>query len=296
MEINKSPKISKKFSCILCDYNTSKSSEYSKHVSTSKHKKNEYGNNLEIEEISKISSKFKCNKSNKLYNTNSGLWKHNKICIVNNIEHEKDNPMNDNTELVKFLIQESCDLKNIILEFIKNNASGINHNNNNNTHTNSHNKTFNLQFFLNEQCKDAMNMSEFINQIHLKLSDLENVGKVGYIEGISNIIIKKLNDTDMYKRPLHCSDAKRETLYIKEEDKWEKESPENTNMKKMIKKVDNKSIGLISEWKHQHPNHRESTCRDNDTYLKILVESMSGDEEHMGKVIKKISKEVVIDK
>ena len=149
---------------------------------------------------------------------------------------------------------------------------------------------------VNEQCKDAMNMSEFINQIQLKLSDLETVGKVGYVEGISNIIIKKLNDTDMYKRPLHCSDSKRETLYIKEEDKWEKESPENTKMKKMIKTVDNKNIGLISEWKDHHPDHRESMCRDNDTYLKILVESMSGDEEHVGKVLKKISKEVVIDK
>jgi hypothetical protein len=176
---------------------------------------------------------------------------------------------------------------------MKNSSLGINNNHHN---TNSNNKTFNLQFFLNEQCKDAMNMSEFINQIQLKLSDLENVGKLGYVEGISNIIIKKLNDTDMYKRPLHCSDAKRETLYIKEEDKWEKESPENTNMKKMVKKVDYKNIGLIGEWKDQHPDHRESTCPDNDTYLKILVQSMSGDEEHVEKVIKKISKEVTIDK
>ena len=293
MEITKSPKISKKFECVLCDYNTNKKSEYSKHVATSKHKKNENGNNLETQEISKISLKLKCNKCNKLYNTNSGLWKHNKVCIVNNVEPEKDNHANDNAELVKFLIKESSDFKNIILEFMKNNSPGINNNHHN---TNSNNKTFNLQLFLNEQCKDAMNMSEFINQIQLKLSDLENVGKLGYVEGISNIIIKKLNDTDMYKRPLHCSDAKRETLYIKEEDKWEKENPENTNMKKMVKKVDYKNIGLIGEWKDTHPDHRESTCPDNDTYLKILVQSMSGDEEHVEKVIKKISKEVTIDK
>jgi hypothetical protein len=295
--MEKSPKISEKFCCELCNYACCKKNEWLRHIETSKHKNRTILNSSD-KKISK--NNLECKTCHKKYTARNSLWYHEQKCkpLSSDEPTIEENKVIENTEnkdeLIKFLVKESADLKNIILEFMKNNASGINNSNNNNT--NSHNKTFNLQFFLNEQCKDAMNMSEFINQIQLKLSDLENVGKLGYVEGISNIIIKKLNDTDMYKRPLHCSDAKRETLYIKEEDKWEKESPENTNMKKMVKKVDYKNIGLIGEWKDSHPDHRESTCPDNDTYLKILVQSMSGDEEHVEKVIKKISKEVAIDK
>jgi len=293
---NKTSESAKKFVCKTCDFSCCKKGDWNRHIARARHINLTFANtNSDIKNI------YTCETCNKPYNSRNGLWNHKKKCkplssVETHIEENKVIESNNNEiqEFMKYLMKENTEMKSMMMELIKNNASGINNNNHHNT--NSHNKTFNLQFFLNEQCKDAMNMSEFINQIQLKLSDLENVGKLGYVEGISNIIIKKLNDTDMYKRPLHCSDAKRETLYIKEEDKWEKESPENTNMKKMVKKVDYKNIGLIGEWKDSHPDHRESTCLDNDTYLKILVQSMSGDEEHVEKVIKKISKEITIDK
>ena len=296
---NKTSKSAKEFVCNPCDFSCCKKGDWNRHITRAKHIKLTFSNtNDDKKHI------YTCDTCNKPYNSRNGLWNHKKKCKAlssaeptieeNKVIENTNNEIQEMKEFMKYLMKENTEMKSMMMELIKNNASGIN--NSHNTHTNSHNKTFNLQFFLNEQCKDAMNMSEFINQIQLKLSDLENVGKLGYVEGISNIIIKKLNDTDMYKRPLHCSDAKRETLYIKEEDKWEKESPENTNMKKMVKKVDYKNIGLIGEWKDSHPDHKESTCPDNDTYLKILVQSMSGDEEHVEKVIKKISKEVTIDK
>uniref|UniRef100_A0A6C0E5W2 C2H2-type domain-containing protein n=1 Tax=viral metagenome TaxID=1070528 RepID=A0A6C0E5W2_9ZZZZ len=295
MFTKKEQKTAEKYKCEICEFYCSKKSNYERHLSTRKH----MDNDTDLQQTSKKEPKvFKCECGGE-YKYRQSLYTHRKKCNAKQEQVIVDEPPSElqilkdlvlevvkqNNELVK----SNNELQKQVLEVCKNTNTTT-------TTTNSHNKTFNLNFFLNEQCKDAMNMSEFINQIQLKLSDLENVGKVGYVEGISNIIIKKLNDTDIYKRPLHCSDAKRETLYIKDEDKWEKESPENTNMKNMVKKVDYKNIGLIAEWKDQHPDHRESTCHDNDTYLKILVESMSGDDGHVEKVIKKISKEVVIDK
>jgi len=162
--------------------------------------------------------------------------------------------------------------------------------------TNSHNKTFNLQFFLNEECKDAMNMSEFINSIQLKISDLENIGKNGYVEGMSTIIIKHLNDTDVNKRPVHCSDAKRETLYIKEENKWEKDTLETKQMFKAVRGVDKKNCQLLTKWKETYPKCMDSKSHQSDDYMKVVSKVMDSDAENVNKVIKKVAKEVVIDK
>jgi uncharacterized protein YegL len=141
-----------------------------------------------------------------------------------------------------------------------------------------------------------MNMSEFINSIQLKLSDLENIGKHGYIEGMSNIIIKQLKNTDMYKRPVHCSDAKRETLYVKEENKWEKEGPDNNNMIKAVHGVDKKNYQLLNTWKEAHPKFLDGQSNQCDEYMKLMSKIMDGDKENINKVIKRVSKEVVIDK
>jgi len=176
----------------------------------------------------------------------------------------------------------------------------INNSNGNNNTNHSHNKTFNLQFFLNETCKDAMNIMDFVDSIKLQLSDLENVGKVGYVEGISNIIVKNLNDLDVTERPIHCTDKKRETLYIKDEDKWEKEDEEKKKIKTVIKKVANKNIRLIQQFKEVHPDCGKSTSKYSDQYDKIIVEAMGGsgnnDSEKEEKIIQKISKNVTIDK
>jgi uncharacterized protein YegL len=141
-----------------------------------------------------------------------------------------------------------------------------------------------------------MNMSEFINSIELKLSDLENIGKLGYVEGMSNIIIKQLNATDMYKRPVHCSDAKRETLYVKEENKWEKEDPDNSKMIKAVHGVDKKNYQMLNKWKETHPKYLDGQSKQCDEYMKLMSKVMDGAKENINKVIKKVAKEVVINK
>jgi hypothetical protein len=167
----------------------------------------------------------------------------------------------------------------------------------NNNNINSHNKTFNLQVFLNEECKDAMNLSEFIESIHLKLPDLLNIGKMGYTEGISKIILKELSETAQNKRPVHCSDIKRETMYVKQENKWEKEGPENLTIKNAIKNIEQKNIALLmNEWKAEHPDHMKSESSENDEYLRLVNQITSGSEDNLNKVVRRIAKEVMINK
>jgi hypothetical protein len=199
------------------------------------------------------------------------------------------------------LIKETTEFKNLImdqqnmmLDVIKNGTHNITNNNN------SHNKSFNLNFFLNETCKNAMNITDFINSLQLQISDLEKVGEVGYIEGISNIIIKNLNALDVTLRPIHCTDKKRETMYVKDEDKWEKEDDKKAKLHKMVRKVSNKNIDLISEFKELYPDWKKSTSKVSGQFDKIIIESMGGagnnDYEKEEKIIKKISKEVFVDK
>jgi hypothetical protein len=176
-------------------------------------------------ETKKLKKTYFCD-CGRLFNTNSGLWKHKKLC---NNEDIKNNE-NDDKELIMMLVKQNSEM----LEVIKNGTHNTS-NSHNNTN-NSHNKTFNLQFFLNETCKDAMNIMDFVDSIKLQLSDLENVGKAGYVEGISNIITTNLKALDVTQRPIHCADKKREVLYIKDDDKWEKDD-EKTKIRKAIKRV-----------------------------------------------------------
>ena len=297
--IKKSPKSSKKFICEICEYKCSKKSDFEKHLLTSKHFKLINVN----EQLIQKSHILKCSICHKEYKSNVGLWKHKKKCIPSIIPEENiildasSNEMKVLSNLVLEVIKNNSelqkqnqDLQQKMYDLCKNNNTMINSNNNN------HNKTFNLQFFLNEECKDAMNMSEFINSIELKLSDLENFGKVGYVEGMSNIIIKKLNNTDMYKRPVHCSDAKRETLYVKEENKWEKEGPENSKMVKAVYSMNKKNYQMLNVWKEAHPNCLDGQTKQCDDYMKIMCKVMDGDKENINKVIKRLAKEVVIHK
>ena len=168
----------------------------------------------------------------------------------------------------------------------------------NNTN-NSHNKTFNLQFFLNEQCKDAMNLMDFVKSFSLQLSDLENVTKLGYVEGITGIIVKKLNEMDVHKRPIHCSDAKREILYVREDNIWEKESSDNTRLRKAIKYISKKNRILLSEWSESHPEANDIHSSQNLEYMLMIVQAMGGKGElidNENKIMKKIMKNVLIDK
>ena len=252
--------ITHKFICKICDYNTNNKKDYNKHLYSSKHKKNE------------------TNISNITLDSSS-----NDVKIL--------------TGLVIELVKSNNDLQKQVLEICKNSNTNNSHNNNHNTNTNSHNKTFNLQFFLNEECKDAMNLSEFINTIQPKLSDLENIGKVGYVEGVSNIIIEQLNKTHVNKRPVHCSDAKRETLYVKEEDKWEKDTDETKKMVKAVKDVSKKTSNLlVTDWKDANPEFMNSKSKQSEKFTNLACEISSGDETNVSRVIKNVAKQVVIDK
>ena len=173
----------------------------------------------------------------------------------------------------------------------------------NGTHNtiNSHNKTFNLQVFLNETCKDAINLTDFVNQIQVSVNDLEETGKLGYAEGISKVFIKNLNDIDINLRPIHCSDSKRETLYIKDDNQWLKDDEQKSNLTKAIKQVANKNIKQINEWQKLHPEYNDPDSKQNDKYMKIVLNSMSGStkeeaDKNYEKIAKNICKEVIIEK
>jgi hypothetical protein len=189
--------------------------------------------------------------------------------------------------------KQSNELQKQMLEVCKNtNTNNIHHNNNNN-------KTFNMQFFLNEQCKDAMNIMDFVDTFKLQFTDLERVGEIGYVEGISNIIINKLNEMDVYKRPIHCSDAKRETLYVKDKNVWEKENGNHDKLRLAIKHITKKNTDMLNQWCLKHPGSCDSDNYLNDIYLEMVMQAMGGRgsmEENENKIIKKIAKTVFIDK
>jgi len=299
MFVNPNPaKNCNKFFCNNCDFGTMRKSSYEEHLLTLKHQKSMFVN----PNPAKTCNDHICQFCQKSYKDNSGLWRHKKVCKNKEITSEIVNciPNHYTPELIKLitdLVKGQNGIQESIIELCKN---GTNNTNSNNTITNSHNKSFNLQFFLNETCKNAMNITDFVDSLQLQLSDLEKVGDLGYIEGISNIIIKNLNALDVTDRPIHCTDKKRETMYIKNEDKWEKEDDNKTKMHKMVKKIANKNILLISEFKELHPDWKKSTSKVSDQFNKIIIESMGGtgdnDFEKEEKIIKRVAKEVLINK
>jgi len=154
-----------------------------------------------------------------------------------------------------------------------------------------------MNFFLNEQCKDAMNMKDFVNSIQLNITDLENVGRLGYVEGMSNILIDNLQKTDIYKRPVHCSDVKRETLYVKDNNEWECDGPDHPKMVNAVLAVEQKNVALVSEWAKAHPRCMNSNTRENETYFKLSKVATDGEKDgNIAKVIRKVAKRVAIDK
>jgi len=312
MSLEKSPKIPKKNNCEKCDYATSNKKDYQKHLLTRKHINRTNLNTIEQE--NSPANNFICKKCDRGYRARNSLWYHENKCKKSPLIVEKSPKKNVIQILIhenKELIKENKDFKNIIMELVRSNtefqkqmidvcqkqSNTIISNNNNMNHSN--NKTFNLHFFLNEQCKDAMNMSEFVNTFELQLSDLESVGDLGYVEGISKIIVDRLNTMDIYKRPMHCSDAKRETLYIKDEDRWEKEERHNPKLRKAIQTVSFKNMKLVNAWSDTYPESKNGESRLNDRYMKLIKQSTGGNGEsndNEDKIIRRIAKEIVIGK
>jgi hypothetical protein len=283
------------FYCNFCYFGTSKKSTYVNHLNTKKHNGNVLETNGNQNMPKLCSPNYSCELCNKVFKNRSGLWKHNKICQTNHISQPVDKDelilmlVKQNSELIK----ETSDFKTLMMEIIKNGTH--------NSHTNnSHNKSFNLQFFLNETCKDAMNIMEFVDSIQLQLADLEKVGELGYVEGISNIIVKNLNNLDVTQRPIHCTDKKREVLYVKHENKWEKEDEQNSKVRRIIKRVAFKNSFLLRTFREKYPEYKDPQSKVSDRYNKFIIEAMGGkgnDEgEKENRIIKNITKVVSIEK
>jgi hypothetical protein len=305
MAIEKSQKIAKIYCCEMCDYTTSNLYDFNKHNNTQKHIINDKSI-FSIEKSQKSQHECSCGKS---YKDNSGLWRHKKKCNIqkqstNNDEIDKIVDSNvdsiDKNQLILMLIKQNADLikdtsefKSMMMEVIKNGTH-------NTIHTNSHNKSFNLNVFLNETCKDAMNIMEFVDSIKIQLCDLENFEKLGYVQGMSKIIVNNLNLLDETKRPVHCTDSKREVMYVKDENKWEKENENKTKMRKVIKHVTHKNTKLFKEYKAKYPGCEKSDSKYSNTYDKLIVEAFGGkgdnDIEKEDKIIRNIAKNVLIDK
>ncbi len=296
------------FYCEKCDFKCSKKYGWERHLMTAKHQMETFGDILGAKKGKKEQiEEYTCDICNKIYESRNGLWKHKSKgnCIKSEEKNEVitlyKNTISDKDDLIITLLKQNAELIKCQQDMmVKISENGINNNNSHNTtHTNSHNKAFNLQFFLNETCKEAMNIGEFVDSIKMQLSDLENVGEVGYIEGISNIIVKNLKALDITKRPVHCTDKKRETVYIKDEDKWEKDE-DKSQMHKLIKKVAFKNVNMFAKFKEEHPDCMKYHSKYNDQYQKIVYESMGGkgdnDFEKNEKIIKNVLKEVVVDK
>jgi len=280
-----------KFSCENCDFNCSKKGDFNRHILTQKHKMMEnetFGDKNTYKNINQ------CNNCLKTYKSRNGLWLHSKKCkSAAPIEEKSESEIKMLTNLILEVVKSNADLQKQVMDVCQ--KGNMNHSNNNN----SYNKTFNMQFFLNEQCKDAMNLMDFVNSMTLELSDLEDVGKLGYVEGISNIIIRNLNALDIYKRPIHCSDAKREIMFVKDDNVWEKETSTYDKLRKAIKRVTYKNSALLVPWSQKYPACMNNQHHLNDVYVQMMGQAMGGKEsfiESENKIMKKIAKAVLIEK
>jgi len=297
-ETKKSPKIPKIYGCKNCDYTTSNKKDYDKHLSTLKHQNSNFETKMKPK-IPKNPQTYICCCGD-ILNSKTTLWRHKKKCesISKNIMDDKTSELfikliNQNNDLQQMLIDQN----NKMFELAKE-TKCVTNNTTNNTTNNNH---FNLQIYLNETCKDAINLADFIEGLQVKLKDLEETARLGYSEGVSRIFINGLNELDVCKRPIHCSDAKREILYIKDQDEWSKEDANKTRISKAIKTVGNKNIQQIFEWHKKYPEYNDPESKQSDRYMEMICNTMSGSskeeqEQNVVKIIKNITKEVVIDK
>uniref|UniRef100_A0A6C0HRG9 C2H2-type domain-containing protein n=1 Tax=viral metagenome TaxID=1070528 RepID=A0A6C0HRG9_9ZZZZ len=302
-------KFCSRFYCKFCDYGTSKKSSFDTHNDSKRHKYNALTTN-DNDFKPKICLKHSCEKCDKQYNDRAGLWRHKKKCNYENEPQAKNemifiNPPPDELTLKEMFIKvveqnqaillENQEMRKLLQETIPKIGNTTNNTTNNNTNN------FNLQFFLNEQCKDALNIMDFINQLQLKTSDLDMVGRLGYSEGISKLFIRGLKELDIFKRPIHCSDLKREVIYVKDKDSWEKDSDEKKKMKNAIKYIAAKNFKQIHEWQEENPDSNDYDSKKNTDYNQIVLHSMGGatpeeDENNYNKIIRNVAKESVIDK
>ena len=291
------------FNCETCDYICSKKYNLDRHVLTAKHLKATNGN-ISATNLGQNEQTYLCSYCSKQYSNRSGLWRHNKKCFKepNEVDDTDDTKDIKDKDLIMALIKDNSELKNLIIKVIeKDTTNNTNNSHNTNTTNNSHNKTFNLSVYLNETCKDAIDINDFVKSIQVKLEDLEYTGRVGYVDGVSNIIINSLNSMNTPKRPIHCTDEKREVLYIKNDGEWVKETDDKPILTKAIKTIANENIKAITDWRKEHPDCTDANSKKNNLYLKIVSNSMSGItkeecDKNYNKIIRNIVKKTIIDK
>jgi hypothetical protein len=296
------------YPCEKCKFITHNKKDFERHLLTRKHTFETNETNMKQNNPKKTQNNiFNCDLCSVAFTSRTTLWRHKKCCIIN--ENKPNNT--DDTSVIVQLIKQNDEFKTLLLEQNKTIVethsqlfemckNGIIQNNTINQ-VNSHNKTFNLQVFLNEDCKDAMNISDFMSSIQLQLEELVSVGKLGFVEGISNIIIKNLKALDIHKRPLHCTDLKRETVYIKDNGVWVKDDEANTKLRKVIKNVAFRNSKNTRLFKDKYPDCVRSESRLSDTYSIIIIEAMGGGsktdpKESEDKILRRILKELTIDK
>ena len=347
-------KIRKSFTCDKCDYHTCDSKDFKKHLSTRKH----LGNESEIRGIPEKSEvkeveievdedeKFLCENCNKVYHTQSGLWKHKKKCSAsdqripnqpepknvltpssamlpeggitaefileviqqNKLLQENNRGLLENAkgllESNKGLQESNKELQNFIIHKLSE-VTAQSNTNSHNTNTNSHNRTFNLNVFLNEHCKDAINLTDFANALNVTVRDLERTGQLGFVGGITQIIMDGLNELDVHTRPIHCTDLKRETVYVKEEGKWIKDEAKDgkdlPRFRTAVKKVANKNLMQLNSWAEENPKCEDMSSQESETYLHLsnnAIGGRNGEEstKFENTILKNVMKKVVIDK
>jgi hypothetical protein len=295
------------YDCKYCDFKCSKKGDWDRHIVRRKHIKL---SNCD-EQVTIKTSTFICDLCEKEYISRNGLWVHKKKCNNNN----NNNNISESTiketeakELIQYLMKENSEFKqlmidqnNHMMEQNKNMLELAKNSGNHNSHNTTNNNSFNLNVFLNETCKDAMNIMEFVDQLQVSVKDLEETGRLGYAEGISKIFINGLKQINISDRPIHCADSKREIVYIKDKNQWNKEDNNKSLLTNAIKHVAHKNMRQIREWTKVNPEYNDSSSKQNDRYLKIVSNSMNGltEEEaskNYNKIIKNITKETVIDK
>jgi len=304
-EIETNISVCKDFFCKKCEYFTKKNSDFMKHLKTKKH------NNRMNEENKNV-----CDLCNKLYSSPSNLWKHKQRCRAKELPIKKKEQavkpekftndmilelIKQNKELQTTLIEQSAAIMEQNTKLVEMTSKGQTNINNTNSNNTTNNNQFNINLFLNERCKNAVNIVDFLNSLQVQIQDLEKTGKLGYVEGISSIFLKGLRELNVYQRPIHCTDLKRETVYVKDNDTWEKDNSEKTKLKNAIKLIAKKNLKTLPKWQQKNPDFITLDTKENGEYLKIALNSLGGqseeeDEKFTGKIIRNVLKDVLIDK
>jgi len=307
----------KKFECKLCRYKTNSNKDYAKHQTTQKHK-NAVANPERALQVVENTNAFPCVYCNKLFRNRVTLWRHRPKCDkkINVIEEVKPEPeqnlsnefmmkmLKQNEEIHKSILEQQkvfIEQSNKLIEISSKPSTTLIQNNLTTNNTTNNNNSFNLNVFLNEQCKDAISITDFVDSLNLNVSDLEATGKLGYVLGISRIFINKLKELDIYERPLHCTDYKRETVYIKNQDSWEKDNQEKTKLRHLVSRIARKNLEQLPAWQQENPDYVTLDTPENNEFLKISLSSLGGysneeENKHVDKIMRNVLKEVVVSK